>query len=85
VVAKSNDAIPLPDIKEAKRKKQMEEELARMEDEKEEKRVRIKRSDKEAFTKVRIVWTIVCVVRELRRSQITSKLRSTAFRATAIC
>jgi len=54
--ASSNDesgAIPLPDIREARKKKQMEEELARQEEELEEKRVRIKRSDKEAFTRVR--------------------------------
>lgn len=48
----SGNAIPLPDIKEARKKKQLEEEVARMEQEKEEQKVRIKRSDKEAFRKV---------------------------------
>jgi hypothetical protein len=46
-------AIPLPDIKQTLRKKEMEEEIARMAEEKEEKKVRIKRTDKEAFRKVR--------------------------------
>ena len=45
-------AIPLPDIREARQKKLMEEELARIEEAKEESRVKVKRSDKEAFTKV---------------------------------
>ena len=47
-----DDAIPLPDIKQARKKKEMEAQLARMEEEKEEKRVKIKRSDSEAFRKV---------------------------------
>jgi hypothetical protein len=47
-------AIPLPDIKQALKKKAMEEELARIEEEKEEEKVRIKRTDKAAFAKVRI-------------------------------
>ena len=47
-----NGAIPLPDIKQALKKKAMEEELARIEEEKDEQRVRIKRTDKEAFAKV---------------------------------
>lgn len=46
-------AIPLPDIKEARLKKQIEEELAKKEEEDEANKVRIKRSDKEAFRKVR--------------------------------
>jgi hypothetical protein len=45
-------AIPLPDIKQVLRKKQMEEELARMAEEKEEMKVRISRKDKVAFAKV---------------------------------
>jgi len=49
----SNNAIPLPDIKEARKRKQMEEEIARMELEQEEQKVRIKRSDKAAFARVR--------------------------------
>ena len=36
------------------RRKQLEEELARIEEEKEQQRVKIRRSDKEAFTKVRV-------------------------------
>jgi hypothetical protein len=48
----SGNAILLPDIKEARKKKQMEEEMARVEQEKEEQKVRIKRSDKEAFRRV---------------------------------
>jgi len=47
-----SETIPLPDIKEARKRKQMEEELARMEQEKEAQKVKIKRSDKEAFAKV---------------------------------
>ena len=50
---RASNAISLPDIKEARKKKQMEEELARMEQEKEEQKVRIKRSDKAAFARVR--------------------------------
>ena len=50
-----SNVIPLPDIKEARKKKQMEEELNRMEQEKEEQKVRIKRSDKKAFARVRYV------------------------------
>lgn len=49
----SDDPIPLPDIKEAKRKKEAIEELARVEEEKEMNRPKIKRSDTKAFTKVR--------------------------------
>lgn len=48
----SDDAIPLPDIRQALKKKAVEEELKRMEAEKEAARVKIKRSDKEAFRKV---------------------------------
>lgn len=48
----SGNAIPLPDIKEARKRKQMEEEIARTEQEKKDKKVRIKRSDKEAFRRV---------------------------------
>lgn len=59
----SSNAIPLPDIKEARKKKQMEEELARMEQEKEEQKVRIKRSDKEAFAKVRFARDWICLIR----------------------
>jgi hypothetical protein len=42
----------LPDIKEARQKKLMEEELARMEEETELSKPKIKRSDRAAFMKV---------------------------------
>lgn len=48
----SDGVIPLPDIRQALKKKAVEEELKRMEAEKKAARVRIKRSDKEAFRKV---------------------------------
>lgn len=47
-----SDPLQLPDIKNQIRKKELEEELVRAEEEAEEKRPRIKRSDKEAFAKV---------------------------------
>ena len=47
----SEGAIPLPDIKETLKKKE-EEEKARIEEEKLKEKRRIKRSDKEAFTRV---------------------------------
>lgn len=49
------NVIRLPDIKEAKKKKQTEEELARMAEEEEKSKVKIKRSDKEAFRRVRMI------------------------------
>jgi hypothetical protein len=52
-VEDTGGAIPLPDIKQALKKKEMEEEIARFEEEKEVNKVRIKRTDKEAFRKVR--------------------------------
>ena len=48
----SGDVIPLPDIRQALKKKAVEEELKRMEAEKQANRVKIKRTDKEAFRKV---------------------------------
>jgi hypothetical protein len=48
-------AIPLPDIREARKRKQLEEELAREAQEKEEQKVKIKRTDKEAFRRVSIL------------------------------
>jgi hypothetical protein len=45
-------AIPLPDIKEARKRKQMEEENARIQQEQDEQKVKIKRTDKEAFRRV---------------------------------
>jgi hypothetical protein len=46
-------AIRLPDIKEARKRKQMEEENARIQQEQDEQKVKIKRTDKEAFRRVR--------------------------------
>jgi hypothetical protein len=46
--------IPLPDIKDTLRKKELEEEMARIEEAEAEIRVKIKRSDKKAMAKVRI-------------------------------
>lgn len=40
------------------KQKAMEMEMARIEQEKQEKKVKIKRSDKEAFTKVRVVTVL---------------------------
>ena len=45
--------IPLPDIKEVLKKKEIEEEMARMEEEQAETKVKIKRSDRKALAKVR--------------------------------
>lgn len=45
-------AIPLPDIKEARKRKQMEEENARIQQEQDEQKVKIKRTDKEAFRRL---------------------------------
>jgi hypothetical protein len=47
-----SEAIPLPDIRQALQKKQIEEELALAQEEEEDQRVRIKRTDKEAMAKV---------------------------------
>ena len=52
VVKEDSTSVPLPDIRQARRRKEMEEELARMEAEKELNRPKVKRSDKEAFTRV---------------------------------
>ena len=49
-----NTMIPLPDIKEVLKKKELEEELARIEEEQAETKVKIKRSDKKALAKVRL-------------------------------
>lgn len=46
-------AIPLPDIKQVLRKKFMEEELTRIEEEKEDETVKIKRTDRKAMARVR--------------------------------
>ena len=56
-----SETIPLPDIKEARKRKQMEEELARMEQEKEAQKVKIKRSDKEAFAKASAVFCFTMI------------------------
>ena len=52
LVSSTDSTLPLPDIKEARQKKLMEEELARMEEEKEISKPKIKRSDRAAFMKV---------------------------------
>ena len=44
--------MPLPDIRDQLKRKELQEKIAQMEAEEESKRVKIKRSDKEAFTKV---------------------------------
>jgi hypothetical protein len=46
-------AIPLPDIKQVLRKKFMEEELSRIEEEQEDQQVKIKRTDRKAMARVR--------------------------------
>lgn len=52
-IPSDDSAIPLPDIKEVRQKKLMEEELARMEEEREITKPKIKRSDRAAFMRVR--------------------------------
>ena len=54
-VESSNDSIPLPDIKQARQKKEAEE-MARKEEQMLKEKRRIKRSDKEAFTRVSRVY-----------------------------
>ena len=52
-VPSSNEGpIPLPDIRDQLKRKELQEKIAQMEAEEEAKKVKIKRSDKEAFTKV---------------------------------
>jgi hypothetical protein len=46
-------AYPLPDIKEVLRMKQFEQDMARMEEEEQKKKPKIKRTDKAAYNKVR--------------------------------
>ena len=48
----TDSTIPLPDIKESLKRKALEEELAKMEQEAEAKKVKIKRSDKAALAKL---------------------------------
>jgi hypothetical protein len=60
-----DNALPLPDISEVLKKKEMEEELARIEEEKEDDMVKIKRTDRKAFLKV---WKPMFV--RLHESQI---------------
>lgn len=54
----SDESIPLPDIRQARKRKQEQEEQEKLEEEREAQRVRIKRSDKEAFTKVRYIHSL---------------------------
>ena len=49
--------IPLPDIRDQLKRKELQQKLAQMEAEEEAKKVKIKRSDREAFTKVRMSAT----------------------------
>ena len=49
------DPIPLPDIRDQLKRKELQEKIAQMEADEEAKKVKIKRSDKEAFTKVRVM------------------------------
>lgn len=48
----SDGQIPLPDIRDQLKRKELQQKIAQMEAEEEAKKVKIKRSDKEAFTKV---------------------------------
>jgi hypothetical protein len=57
----ADNALPLPDIKQALRRKAMEEELARVEEEKESTKVKIKRTDRVAMARVctsGFVWVL---------------------------
>ena len=49
--------IPLPDIRDQLKRKELQQKIAQMEAEEEAKKVKIKRSDREAFTKVRMSAT----------------------------
>ena len=51
--------ILLPDIKEARKRKQMEEEVARIQQQQDEQKVKIKRTDKEAFRRVSLLLVFV--------------------------
>ena len=55
--------IPLPDIRDQLKRKELQEKIAKMEEEEKEQKVKIKRSDKAAFIKVkcRRVATVFCV------------------------
>jgi hypothetical protein len=57
----NDTSIPLPDISDVRRRKKAEEDLQRMEIEKDEKKVRIKRSDKEAFRKVNTFFFVFVI------------------------
>lgn len=50
--ASEGEPIPLPDIRDTLKRKEIEEEMARLSQEKEQQRPKIKRSDREAFVKV---------------------------------
>jgi chromatin segregation and condensation protein Rec8/ScpA/Scc1 (kleisin family) len=51
--SEDSTAYPLPDIKEVLRMKQFEQDMARMEEEEQTKRPKIKRTDKAAYARVR--------------------------------
>ena len=61
----TDNALPLPNISQVLKKKELEEELARIAEEKEENKVKIKRTDRKAFLKV---WKPMFV--QLHESQI---------------
>ena len=50
--------IPLPDIKEVLRKKELEEEMARIEEDEEASKVRINRKDRKALARVSIIGVL---------------------------
>jgi hypothetical protein len=82
--------IPLPDIKEVLKKKELEEELARIEEEQAETKVKIKRSDRKALAKVRFHTSFLFfVLGEFSTfSTVTSVTKIGDFlavRATALC
>ena len=61
-------SLPLPDIKDTLRKKELEEEMARIEQEESSTRVKIKRNDRKAMAKVRVApiqSLFICSANEL--------------------
>ena len=67
-VPSSNEGpIPLPDIRDQLKRKELQEKIAQMEAEEEAKKVKIKRSDKEAFTKVSLACSLLSFVFLLRQ------------------
>ena len=59
--------IPLPDIRDQLKRKELQEKIAKMEEEEKEQKVKIKRSDKAAFIKVSVVVVLQrCFARDLK-------------------